>query len=274
MNKGSKMKSGWLSILKNEKQLLVHNRNVNHVMRIRAAHNFQANRRESKLKHVECSSKQIREDEQLCVQDLVICLREFDSYPFNPSSPVLHTLQSAIPASEKLIAVFNSAYVAGEKKLTIFLQDRVFSKKIYLHEHVLLNKCLTFAKESSNEKPTEDLKLRATEMEQNALRAVINLVEDSQLVNLSELLEHRVIGECLALFNCNGTYQKTQKSKLIQKLFLQPVSLQESYTALVDMGMIWRMATPSPENHQTQDGNSYKWVGLFSQGGFYYFCSP
>ena len=156
MNKGSKMKSGWLSILKNEKQLLVHNRNVNHVMRIRAAHNFQANRRESKLKHVECSSKQIREDEQLCVQDLVICLREFDSYPFNPSSPVLHTLQSAIPASDKLAADFNSAYVvAAEEKLTTFLQDRVFIKKISLHEHVPLNKRLTFAKESSNEKPTE-----------------------------------------------------------------------------------------------------------------------
>ena len=76
------------------------------------------------------------------------------------------------------------------------MQDRVFSKKISLHEHVPLNKCLTFAKEASNEKPTEDLKMRATEMEQNALRAVINLVEDSQLVNLSELLKHRVIDEC------------------------------------------------------------------------------
>jgi len=52
---------------------------------------------------------------------------------------------------------------------------------------------LTFAKESSNEKPREDLKMRATEIEQNVLRAVINLVEDSQLVNLSELLEHYVI---------------------------------------------------------------------------------
>ena len=65
----------------------------------------------------------------------------FDSYPFNPSSPVLRTLQSVIPASEKLIADFNSAYVAGEEKLTTFLQDRVFSKKISLHEHVPLNKC-------------------------------------------------------------------------------------------------------------------------------------
>jgi len=85
------------------------------------------------------ASRWIREDEQ-CVQDLVICLYEFDSYPFNPSSPVLHTLQSTVPAYEKFIADFNSAYVAGEKKLTTFLQDRVFSKKISLHEHVPMNK--------------------------------------------------------------------------------------------------------------------------------------
>jgi len=67
---------------------------------------------------------------QLCLRDQIL---------FNPSSPVLCTLQSAIPASEKLIADFNSAYVAGEEKLTTFLQDRVFSKKNSLHEHVPLN---------------------------------------------------------------------------------------------------------------------------------------
>ena len=145
MNKGSKMKSGWLSILKNEKQLLVHCRNVNQVSRIRAAHNALANRRESKVKHAECSLRWI-EDEQ-CVQDLVTCLSEFDSFPFDPSSPVLRTLQSAIPASDKMTADFNTAYAAGEEKLSIFLQDRVFSKKTSLHERVPLSKRLTFANE-------------------------------------------------------------------------------------------------------------------------------
>jgi len=110
----------------------------------------------------------------------LISICEFDSYPLNSSSPVLHTLQLAIPASEKLIADFNSAYVAGEKKLTKFLQDRVISKTVSFHEYVPLNKCLTFAKESNNEKPREDLKIRATEMEQNALR---QLSTCSQLVN-------------------------------------------------------------------------------------------
>ena len=96
-------------------------------------------------------------------------------------------------------------------------------------------------------------------MEQSALKAVINLVEVSELVNLPELLEHRVIEECVALFNSNGTYRKMQKSELMQKLSLQPVDLQEPYIALVDMGMIWRMATPTAEDWQTQDGNPYKW---------------
>ena len=146
--------------------------------------------------------------------------------------------------------------------MIIFLRYRVL--KISIHEHVPLSKHLTFAKDSSNEKAKENLKLRATEMEQNALRAV-DLVENSQLLNLSELRQHRVIDECVTLFNCNGTYRKTQKSKLIQKLFLQPIALQESYTALLDMGMIWRMAsyTPSPEDRQTQDGALYKQSDYF-----------
>ena len=96
-------------------------------------------------------------------------------------------------------------------------------------------------------------------MEQQAFKAVINLVEVSQLIDLHELLEHRVVEECVALFNSNGMYRKTQKSKLIQKFSLQPVDLQEPYIALIDMGMIWRMATPTAEDCQTQDGTPYKW---------------
>eukprot|EP00745_Piridium_sociabile_P040935 TRINITY_DN7979_c0_g1_i3.p1 TRINITY_DN7979_c0_g1~~TRINITY_DN7979_c0_g1_i3.p1 ORF type:complete len:449 (-),score=103.89 TRINITY_DN7979_c0_g1_i3:362-1708(-) len=57
----------------------------------------------------------------------------------------------------------------------------------------------------------------------------------------------------------NGTYRTTQKSKLVQRFSLQHVDLQEPYTALIDMGMIWRMATPSTEDRQKQDGTPYKW---------------
>ncbi|KAK1896051.1 U3 small nucleolar RNA-associated protein 10 [Dissostichus eleginoides] len=95
MNKGSKMKSGWLSILQNEKQLLVHSRNVNNVAQIRAAHNAFANRKKTKRKHTECGPKRMREDDQ-CVQDLVECMHEFDTFPFDTASTTLRTLQSAM----------------------------------------------------------------------------------------------------------------------------------------------------------------------------------
>ena len=97
------------------------------------------------------------------------------------------------------------------------------------------------------------------EMGRDTLKAVISLVEVSKLVDLTELLEHRVVEECVALFNCNGTYRKTQRSKRIQKFSLQYVDLQEPYIAIVDIGIIWRMATLSAEDRQTQDGTSYKW---------------
>lgn len=164
-----------------------------------------------------------------------------------------------MPASAEHIADFNSAHAAEEEKLTRFLRDRVFSKNTSLHACVPLSKSLTLAKAPCTKKLGEELKARAAEMEQSALKAVINLVEVSQLVNLPELLEHHVVEECVALFNSNGTYRKTQKSKLIQKLCLQSVDLQGPCIALVDMGMIWRMATPSAEDRQTQDGTPYKW---------------
>ena len=68
------------------------------------------------------------------------------------------------------------------------------------------------------------------------------------------------IDECVALFNSNSTYRKSQKSKLIRYchcnlyIYRSPI-----YTALIKMGMIWRMTTPSAEDRQKQDGTSYKW---------------
>ena len=193
------------------------------------------------------------------MQDLITCMNEFDSFPFDPASPTLRTLQSAMPASDELTAHFNSAHADGEKKLTSFMQDRVFSKSASLHDRVPLSKRLTFAKGLSADKTKENLKARTAEMEQTALKAVIDLVEVSKLVHLPELFEHRVVEECVAIFNSNGTYRKTQKSKLIQKLHLQSIDLQESYTVLIDMGMVWRMATPSAEDRQKQDATPYKW---------------
>ena len=74
----------------------------------------------------------------------------------------------------------------------------MFSKNTSLHASVPLSKRLTFAKEPDMKKPEEELTATAAEMERTALKAVINLVEVSQLVDLPKLLKHCVVEECMA----------------------------------------------------------------------------
>ena len=127
MNRGSKLKSGWLSILKNEKQVLVHSRNVNNIGRIRAAHNAAAKRKSSDWKHTECHPKRLRLDEE-CVQNIVDCLQEYDAYPFDPDSPILRTMQSGVHAPSDLVADFKSAREDGENQLESLLEEQIYSK--------------------------------------------------------------------------------------------------------------------------------------------------
>ena len=83
---------------------------MNQVTRIRAAHNSLANRKELKVNHVECSSRWIQEDENMCK---ILSFAFLSLTHFHLTHLHLH-LQSAMPASDKLIADLNSAYAAGE----------------------------------------------------------------------------------------------------------------------------------------------------------------
>ena len=215
MNKGSKMKAGWLSILRNEKQLLADTRNVNNLGRIRAALHNQVNRKQLSRKHKECAPARMCMDEQ-ALQDLILCMREFGCFPFDPALPILRPLQSAIPAPPELIRDFQTAREDGELRLETFLEERVYTKERSLHDRVKRNSRLTFANTPISKVTGENLKLKQGEMESRALAAVVNLVDISGLLSLSEVLKYRLAEECLALFNVNGTFRKTQKSKLLQ----------------------------------------------------------
>ena len=72
--------------------------------------------------------------------------------------------------------------------------------------------------------------MKQGEMESRALASVVNLVGVSGLLSLPELMKHRISEECLTLFNANGTFRKTQKSKLLQKLTLQPLDVNSLYS--------------------------------------------
>ena len=60
--------------------------------------------------------------------------------------------------------------------------------------------------------------------------------------------------------------KKVQKSKLIDKLNIQPIAnVQEGYIAVVDMGFLWRLATPSVEDRENADGTMFTWGNYTTQ---------
>ena len=257
MNKGSKMKAGWLSILRNEKQLMADTRNAINIGRIRAALHKQVGHKQLSHKHTECAPARMRIDEQ-AVRDIISCIREFDCFPFDPASPTLRTLQSAIPASPELIRDFKTAKQDGESKLNTFMDEHVYAKERSLYDPIKHRKQLTFANAPVNKSVGENVKKRQGEMEGKAMASVVNLVETSGLLSLSEVMKHPLTEECLQLFNTNGTFRKTQKSKLLEKLTQQSINVP-SYIALIDMGMIWRVASPTAEDREKGDGTRYTW---------------
>ena len=78
MNKDSKLKSGWLSILKNEKQLMVHSINCNNIACIRNAVHRHIATKKGVYKHTESSPRRMKEDEQ--VVNLLNCISAFEFF--------------------------------------------------------------------------------------------------------------------------------------------------------------------------------------------------
>ena len=72
---------------------------------------------------------------------------------------------------------------------------------------------------------------------------------------MAEGTEYCMTDESLPIFNISGTMKKVQKSKLFEKLHTEPMDpVPDKYTALVDMGFLWRLATPSAEDREKPDG--------------------
>ena len=260
MNKGSKLKSGWIAILKNEKQLLSHTRNANNVNRLRTKiHNDANMKQRNKTPHVDCTPRQIELDEQ-AMQDILQCITEFDCNPFDDKDQTLRSLQSGLPASTSLVDDFSTAKADGAAKLETFLNERVYSKAIPFYATVTRSKRKNFETQIIETTGDESSSKKVQDMERQALACIVNLVEESGGVDLEEILQHRVTEECLSLFNSNGTMRKTQKSKLVGIMNMVPAPVPQMYVAVVDMGLLWRLATPSTEDREKSDGSIYTWL--------------
>ena len=82
-------------------------------------------------------------------------------------------------------------------------------------------------------------------MKRVGLAAIIETIEKSGFLNLTEILQCRIMEESLSVFKEDGTFQKLQKNELIRKLNLVLVD-PNVYEAIIDMGMILRMSTSYP----------------------------
>lgn len=68
--------------------------------------------------------------------------------------------------------------------------------------------------------------------------------------------------ECLSMYNVDGSMRKTYKSKLLNLFNKDQVPEKpRNQISLVDMGLILRLATPTPEDREAtkRDGLQYCW---------------
>ena len=58
-------------------------------------------------------------------------------------------------------------------------------------------------------------------------------------------MEFRLTDVCLSLLDINGSMRKVVKSSLVDCFTMMDTSLDDNLAVVVDMGMLWRLATPN-----------------------------
>ena len=110
-------------------------------------------------------------------------------------------------------------------------------------------------------------------MENKAMAEVIVLAENSEeKFDLTEIMQYRITDKCLSIFNINGSLRKGQKSKLIEKFSFMELNINEPSIALIDMGFMWRLSTPSAEDRLKPNGSFYTW-GDYAEKIFFMICA-
>ena len=98
-------------------------------------------------------------------------------------------------------------------------------------------------------------------MEQAGLAAAVEFAEGVGALSLEQILEFCLTEECLSMYYADGSQRKLTKSRLLEHLNLNTVDIPKEYITIVDMGFIWRLATPTAEDRETtkRDGHAYLW---------------
>ena len=157
MNKGSKLKSGWKKILKNEKGLFVHTKNANNVNAVRNALRHFLSEVKGRHVHKENVKSRLKADEQ-AVQDMLALFKEWQCNPFDADNQELRSLQSGALAGDKLVKDFETAHEKGEEKVKDYFKQRLFSKEISVFKSLGRCELKNFhsANDSSKESKSKD----------------------------------------------------------------------------------------------------------------------
>ena len=133
-------------------------------------------------------------DEQ-ALQDLISCVKGFDCFPFDPASPALQYLQSAIPATPELIQDFKKAKQDGEaqlKKLSLIDNSSIRKKNPSM---IAVNGIhISLCRDSIKESFWADTETRRNK--EQGISICYNLADVSGLLSLPELMKHCISEEC------------------------------------------------------------------------------
>ena len=149
----------------------------------------------------------------------------------------------------------------GKIEAETILHERGFTKTRSLTATIHRNKRRNFANEQIC--VPSGASMNVALMERFGMVALVDLAEGVGMLKLESALEGRVTEECLSMFNVDGSMRKTCKSKLLQLFSMEPVTeIPQSHISLVDMGLIWRLATPIPEGREAKkrDGSEYRGI--------------
>ena len=144
MNKGSKLKTGWKRLLKNEIgfHIDVSNTNIS-ISTVKYFLENQTNTIKSKNKHKDNVKSRLQIDEQ-GVQEIATLVDEWKCNPFDPEDENLWTLQTGAYASGELANDFESDYKDDDAFVQDSINTRFISKSKSLFDPYRKNNRKTF----------------------------------------------------------------------------------------------------------------------------------
>ena len=84
------------------------------------------------------------------LQDLILCMDDFDADLLDESAPELYSLQSGVIASPEVLEDFWNALEEGEKQSNEILEKWVLSKELSLKARITKNKILNLPTTPTN----------------------------------------------------------------------------------------------------------------------------